>query len=118
MSSEGGEETVTHVTESEELFFVRTLVDLLRYVTDCFREREPLAHGRDISEGGEYVLFCPSPRPSRTNTDNLNDVYPSQRTTPAQRRISVPTPISQNGVLYADPNEQMPPVASTPQSPF
>ena len=59
----------------------------------------------------------PPPRPSRANTDNLNDVYPSQPTTPAQRRISAPMPISQNGVFYADPNEQMPPVASTSQSP-
>ena len=59
----------------------------------------------------------PPPRPSRANTDNLNDVYPSQPTTPAQRRISAPMPINQNGVFYADPNEQMPPVASTSQSP-
>ena len=59
----------------------------------------------------------PPPRPSRANTDNLNDVYPSQPTTPAQRRISAPMPINQNGGFYADPNEQMPPVASTSQSP-
>ena len=59
----------------------------------------------------------PPPRPSRANTDNLNDVYSSQPTTLASRRISAPMPINQNGVFYADPNEQMPPVASTSQSP-
>ena len=59
----------------------------------------------------------PPPRPSRANTANLNDVYATQPTTLAQRRISAPMPINQNGVFYADPSEQMPPVASTSQSP-
>ncbi|KAF9649183.1 Pkinase-domain-containing protein [Thelephora ganbajun] len=58
----------------------------------------------------------PPPRPSRANTDNLNDVYASQPTTLAQRPVTSP-PINQNGVFYADPNEQIPPVASTSQSP-
>jgi len=48
-----------HRLSSEELFFIRTLIDLLRYVADRFWERELLAHGRDVSEGGEYVSFCP-----------------------------------------------------------
>ena len=59
----------------------------------------------------------PPPRPSRANTDNLNDVFTAQPTTLSQRRISAPMPINQNGVFYADPNEQMPPVASTSQPP-
>ena len=59
----------------------------------------------------------PPPRPSRANTANLNDVYATQPTTISQRRISAPMPINQNGVFYADPSEQMPPVASTSQSP-
>jgi len=59
----------------------------------------------------------PPPRPSRANTDNLNDVYTSQPTSLSQRRISAPMPINQNSGFYADPNEQMPPVASTSQSP-
>lgn len=59
----------------------------------------------------------PPPRPSRANTDNLNDVYASQPTTLAQRRTSASMPINQNGVFYADPNEQVPPIASTSQSP-
>jgi hypothetical protein len=71
------------------------------------------------SSATQFVMASasPPPRPSRANTDNLNDVYPSQPTTPAQRRISAPMPINQNGAFYADPNEQMPPVASTSQSP-
>ena len=59
----------------------------------------------------------PPPRPSRANTANLNDVYATQPTPISQRRISAPMPTNQNGVFYADPNEQMPPVASTSQSP-
>ena len=48
-----------HWLSSEELFFIGTFVDLLRYVADRFGERELLAHGGDVSEGGEYVSFCP-----------------------------------------------------------
>ena len=60
----------------------------------------------------------PPPRPSRANTANLNDVYQSTQPTPiSQRRISAPIPINQGDVFYANPNEQMPPVASTSQSP-
>lgn len=59
----------------------------------------------------------PPTRPSRANTDNLNDVFASQPTPVAQRRTSVPIPANQNGIFYADPNEQVPSVASTSQSP-
>ena len=59
----------------------------------------------------------PPPRPSRANTANLNDVYATQPTPISQRRISAPIPINQGDVFYANPNEQMPPVASTSQSP-
>ena len=59
----------------------------------------------------------PPPRPSRANTANLNDVYATQPTPLSQRRISAPIPINQGDVFYANPNEQMPPVASTSQSP-
>jgi len=46
-----------HRLSSEEFFFVRALVDLLRYVADRLRERKLLTHGGDVSEGGEYVSF-------------------------------------------------------------
>lgn len=59
----------------------------------------------------------PPPRPSRANTTNLDDVFASQPTTISQRRISAPMPVNQSGIFYADPHEQMPPVASTSQSP-
>lgn len=59
----------------------------------------------------------PPPRPSRANTDTLHDVFAPQPTTISQRRISAPMPVNPNGTFYADPNEQMPPVASTSQSP-
>lgn len=41
----------------EGLFFMGTLVDLFRYVTGRFGERELLTHGRDVSKGGEYFSF-------------------------------------------------------------
>ncbi|KAF9785300.1 kinase-like domain-containing protein [Thelephora terrestris] len=59
----------------------------------------------------------PPPRPSRANTDNLNDVFASQPTMPSQRRKSASLPGNQNTVFFADPTEQMPPVASSSQSP-
>ena len=46
-----------HWLSSEEFLFIGTLVDLLRYIADRLRERELLAHGRYVSEGGEYVSF-------------------------------------------------------------
>jgi len=48
-----------HRLSSKEFLFVGTLVDLLRYVANRLRERKLLAHGRDVSEGGEYVSFRP-----------------------------------------------------------
>jgi len=41
----------------KEFLLVGTLVYLLRYVADRLRERKLLAHGRDVSEGCEYVSF-------------------------------------------------------------
>lgn len=46
-----------HRLPSKELFLVRALVDLLRDIANRFRERKLLAHGRYVSEGGEYVSF-------------------------------------------------------------
>ena len=46
-----------HWLSSKELLLVGTLVDLLRYIANRFRERELLAHRRDVSEGGKYVSF-------------------------------------------------------------
>ena len=59
----------------------------------------------------------PPTRPSRANTDNLNDVFASQPTSISQRRISAPMPVNQHGAFYADTNEPVPPVASSSQSP-
>ncbi|RXW24826.1 hypothetical protein EST38_g1044 [Candolleomyces aberdarensis] len=51
----------------------------------------------------------PPPRPSRANTANLNDLFPTQSQL-AARRLSVPAapPAGDDGRFYADPSEQMP----------
>jgi hypothetical protein len=46
-----------HRLSSKEFLFVGALVDLLRYIANRLRERKLLAHGRDVSEGCEYVPF-------------------------------------------------------------
>lgn len=46
-----------HRLSSKEFLFVGAFVDLLRYIANRLRERKLLAHGRDVSEGGEYVSF-------------------------------------------------------------
>jgi hypothetical protein len=46
-----------HGFSSKELLFVGTLVDLLSNIANRLREGKLLAHGRDVSEGGEYVSF-------------------------------------------------------------
>jgi len=46
-----------HWLSSKEFLFVGAFVDLFRYIADRLRERKLLAHGRDVSEGGEYVSF-------------------------------------------------------------
>ena len=46
-----------HWLSSKELLFVGALVYLLRYIANRLRERKLLAHGRDVSEGAEYVSF-------------------------------------------------------------
>ena len=46
-----------HRLPSKEFLFVGALVHLLRYIANRLRERELLAHGRDVSEGCEYVPF-------------------------------------------------------------
>ncbi|EPQ56507.1 Pkinase-domain-containing protein [Gloeophyllum trabeum ATCC 11539] len=50
----------------------------------------------------------PPPRPSRANTANLNDIFPTQGSL-AARRLSTPVGITNhdNG-FYADPNESLP----------
>jgi hypothetical protein len=60
----------------------------------------------------------PPTRPSRANTDNLNDVFASQPTSITQSRVSAPMPVNQNGDFYSDHDEQIPPVESTSQSPL
>lgn len=58
----------------------------------------------------------PPPRPSRNNTANLSDIFPTQSQL-AQRRLSQPAPsippVNENGHFYADPNESMPSIPST-----
>ncbi|KAF5328890.1 hypothetical protein D9611_014265 [Ephemerocybe angulata] len=51
----------------------------------------------------------PPPRPSRANTANLTDIFPTQSQL-AARRLSVPAapPTLDDGRFYADPTEQMP----------
>ena len=52
-------------------------------------------------------------RPSRANTDTLNDLFRPQPSALVQHCISVPAPPRYNGAFYANPAETMPPVAST-----
>jgi p21-activated kinase 1 len=58
----------------------------------------------------------PPPRPSRNNTANLNDIFPSQSQL-AQRRLSQPALSSpgpsENPQFFADPNETMPSALSS-----
>lgn len=53
----------------------------------------------------------PPPRPSRNNTANLNDIFPTQSQL-AQRRLSQPVPSNDNTNFYADPTETVPSVPS------
>jgi hypothetical protein len=46
-----------HRLSSKEFLLIGALVDLLRYIADRLRERKLLAHGGDVSKGGEYVSF-------------------------------------------------------------
>ena len=48
-----------HRLSSEKFFFVRAFVHLLGYIANRLRERKLLAHGRDVTEGREYVSFGP-----------------------------------------------------------
>ncbi|EKM81766.1 hypothetical protein AGABI1DRAFT_118842 [Agaricus bisporus var. burnettii JB137-S8] len=57
----------------------------------------------------------PPPRPSRNNTANLTDIFPTQSQL-AQRRLSQPAPspaINENSNFYADPHEAVPSIPST-----
>lgn len=78
---------------------------------------DPLQHSFNLSHksnGMAATGTSPPPRPSRNNTANLNDIFPSQSQL-AQRRLSQPAPSSQmneNGHFYADPNESMPSIPS------
>ncbi|EAU90456.2 STE/STE20/PAKA protein kinase [Coprinopsis cinerea okayama7 len=52
----------------------------------------------------------PPPRPSRANTANLTDIFPTQSQL-AARRLSTPSAapqVHEDGRFYADPNEAMP----------
>ena len=46
-----------HRLSSKEFLFVGALVNLFRYIANRLRERKLLAHGRNVSEGCEYVSF-------------------------------------------------------------
>lgn len=92
--------------------------DFYRSTTTSNKTTTPLPTNAVIQSAMANVNASPPPRPSRANTDNLNDVFASQPPSlAAQRRTSVPIPVNQHGVFYADPNEQLPSIASTSQSP-
>ena len=72
--------------------------------------RDSFAMSTQIHKPNGLPGTTPPPRPSRANTANLNDIFPTQ-TQLAARRLSSPAapPTHDDGRFYADPNEQMPP---------
>ncbi|TFK51796.1 Pkinase-domain-containing protein [Heliocybe sulcata] len=76
-------------------------------------ERDPFAaHNTNVVETEltdmSSTRTSPPPRPSRANTGNLNDIFPTQSSL-AARRLSSPVAItSHDNGFYADPHEGMP----------
>ncbi|TFK29646.1 STE/STE20/PAKA protein kinase [Coprinopsis marcescibilis] len=72
---------------------------------------KPNPNSNQISQPGA----SPPPRPSRANTANLNDIFPTQSQL-AARRLSAPgfqpPHVQDDGRFYADPAEAMPPPPS------
>ncbi|KZT27905.1 Pkinase-domain-containing protein [Neolentinus lepideus HHB14362 ss-1] len=92
-------------------------------------ERDPFAaHNTNVADSDPSIDMSstrtsPPPRPSRANTANLNDIFPTQSSL-AARRLSTPVVINNhdNG-FYADPSEGLPSTfdvgsASTQSSPY
>ncbi|KAF9454346.1 Pkinase-domain-containing protein [Macrolepiota fuliginosa MF-IS2] len=77
---------------------------------------DPLQHSFSLKSNGMATTgTSPPPRPSRNNTANLTDIFPTQSQL-AQRRLSqpaLPPPVTDNGHFYPDPNESMPNIPSS-----
>lgn len=78
-------------------------------VRNSLQKPNPRSHTHTMAAN-----HSPPPRPSRTNTANLNDIFPTQSQL-AQRRLSQPAPspaLSENGNFFADPHENLPSASS------
>ena len=74
-------------------------------------DRDPFASNRTISNDNAPATTmngtAPPPRPSRANTANLNDLFPTQRNL-ANQRISDPISLPPDTVFYVDDQQQTP----------
>ncbi|KAH9839818.1 Pkinase-domain-containing protein [Rhodofomes roseus] len=74
-------------------------------------DRDPFASHRTISNDSAFTATmngsAPPARPSRANTANLNDIFPTQRTL-ASQRISDPISLPPDTVFYLDDQQQSP----------
>ena len=74
-------------------------------------DHDPFASNRTISNDSASATTmngtAPPPRPSRANTANLNDLFPTQRNL-ANQRISDPISLPPDTVFYVDDQQQSP----------